>query len=485
MPVVYFLYAFLKGHNKDFYSKILLVLSSLFFYAWWNFLYLPILILSIAFNFYIGSLIFRWFKEKKNSVVILALGIIINLLILGYFKYSNFLVENLNLIPGFDIAIIEVVLPLGISFFTFQQITYLVDCFRGDTDNYEILDYALFVSFFPQLIAGPIVHHKEMMPQFLKNKTLDIDRNIVLGIFIFTMGLFKKVLIADTFSTWATSGFDIAERLTLFDAWFTSLSYTFQLYFDFSGYSDMAIGLALLFNIRLPINFNSPYKSLNIQDFWNRWHITLSRFIREYLWDPISLQMTRYAFNSHCGSSMNFFYTIFVPITFSFFWIGLWHGAGWNFIIFGLFHGFGIIVFNLWKRVGIKLYRPISWFITFMYVNIGWIFFRAESFSDATKVLSGMFGYNGIQLPSIFEGRFEFLSSLPVSYGWFLSNINGTLLTPLFITLGFFIVLFFKNSNEQIENLEINYKTAFIASFLFSASVFSLTKPAEFLYFNF
>ena len=207
---------------------------------------------------------------------------------MGYFKYADFFILNANFIFGSEFEFLKLTLPLAISFFTFQQIAYLVDSYKGETKEYDFLSYALFVSFFPQLIAGPIVHHKEMMPQFakLKNKVKN-HGNILLGLFIFSMGLFKKVVIADTFAVYATQGFDKMEVLEFFTAWQTSLSYTFQLYFDFSGYCDMAIGAALLFNIRLPINFNSPYKACDIQDFWRRWHITLGRFLRDYIYIPL------------------------------------------------------------------------------------------------------------------------------------------------------------------------------------------------------
>lgn len=227
-------------------------------------------------------------SKTISRKTILIFGIVFNLSLLGYFKYTDFFLSNFNGIFGADIPLMHIALPLAISFFTFQQIAYLVDSYRNETKEYDFLNYALFVTFFPQLIAGPIVHHKEMMPQFAStwNKVKNY-KNIALGIFIFSIGLFKKVVIADTFAVWATNGFDKAEVLTFFEAWATSLSYTFQLYFDFSGYTDMAIGAALLFNIKLPINFNSPYKATNIQDFWRRWHITLSRFLRDYVYIPL------------------------------------------------------------------------------------------------------------------------------------------------------------------------------------------------------
>jgi alginate O-acetyltransferase complex protein AlgI len=265
LPITFFIYFAIKSEQI---SKLFLLFASLFFYSWWNILYLPILLASISINYILGLQL-----TKKKNKKLLFVGISGNLALLGYFKYSDFFIENINFIFNSETELLNIALPLAISFFTFQQIAYLIDSYREDTKEYSFLNYSVFVSFFPQLIAGPIVHHKEMMPQFERKKKIDFE-NISLGLFIFSIGLFKKVVIADTFAVWANGGFSGVD-LDFFEAWVTSLSYTFQLYFDFSGYADMAIGLALLFNIRLPINFNSPYKALNIQDFWRRWHITL------------------------------------------------------------------------------------------------------------------------------------------------------------------------------------------------------------------
>ena len=238
----------------------------------------------MLFNYVIGNSLNSGESHHRFSKKgLLAFGIVSNIVLLGYFKYTDFFIDNFNLAFNTNADLLNLALPLAISFFTFQQISYLVDSYRQETKEYDFLNYALFVTFFPQLIAGPIVHHKEMMPQFAKTRNkIKNYRNIAMGLFIFSIGLFKKVVIADTFAVWATQGFDVATTLNLFEAWATSLSYTFQLYFDFSGYTDMAIGLALLFNIKLPINFNSPYKATDIQDFWRRWHITLSRFLKDY-----------------------------------------------------------------------------------------------------------------------------------------------------------------------------------------------------------
>ena len=283
LPITFFIYFYLNKIRLIEASKGFLVVASLFFYSWWNVIYLPLILISMLFNYTIGTSltkekIFRKVSKKK----LLTIGILGNIGLLGYFKYSDFFIGNLNFLFNSEVPLLHLALPLAISFFTFQQIAYLVDSYRKETSEYDFLNYAVFVAFFPQLIAGPIVHHKEMMPQFARLRNSIINyQNIALGLFIFSMGIFKKVVIADTFAVWATNGFDYAEILTFIEAWIVSLSYTFQLYFDFSGYTDMAIGVALLFNIKLPINFNSPYKATNIQDFWRRWHITLSRFLKD------------------------------------------------------------------------------------------------------------------------------------------------------------------------------------------------------------
>lgn len=289
LPFSFFTYFYLLQKRLVLGAKGFLVLASLFFYSWWNVSYLPIILFSMLINYIIGSSLNENIKNiRVNKKTLLCFGILINIGMLSYFKYSDFLIENVNFILKTSIPLLHLILPLAISFFTFQQIAYLVDSYNGETTEYDFINYCLFVTFFPQLIAGPIVHHAEMMPQFASKWNLVKNyKNIATGLFIFSVGLFKKVVIADTFSQWATSGFDNAPVLNFFEAWGVSLSYTFQLYFDFSGYTDMAIGAALLFNIKLPINFNSPYKALDIQDFWKRWHITLTRFLRDYIYIPL------------------------------------------------------------------------------------------------------------------------------------------------------------------------------------------------------
>lgn len=390
---------------------------------------------------------------------LLVFGISFNLLLLGFFKYTDFLLDNFNGIFGANIPLPHIVLPIGISFFTFTQIAYLVDSYRKEASEYDLIRYILFVSYFPHLLAGPILHHKEMMPQFANKWNMAIRwRNIALGLFIFSIGLFKKVVIADTFAVWANAGFDSSSSLNLIEAWATSLSYTFQLYFDFSGYTDMAIGMSLLFNIHLPINFNSPYKALSIQDFWRRWHMTLSRFLRDYLYIPL-------------GGNRKGKFRTYNNLIITFILGGLWHGAGWTFVFWGLLHGVALAIHRAWSELGFKMNRILAWFITFNFINITWVFFRAKELDDAVRVLKAMLGLDGLgQLREI------------VSF--------GEIAKPdlLFIVLSFitaFAGFFFRNSSQYFYDKKIDSKIAIYSSFLFAVAVLHLSKISQFLYFNF
>jgi len=474
LPIVFFLYFYLNKKRLTIASKSVLVAGSLFFYSWWNILYLPLILSSILVNYVIGSLLSRNNDNNKFSKKsFLFFGVVFNLLLLGYFKYSDFLIENINSVFNANLSLLYLTLPLAISFFTFQQIAYLVDSYRNKTKEHDFLNYIVFVTFFPQLIAGPIVHHKEMMPQFLctKNKIIN-HKNIVLGIFIFSIGLFKKVVIADTFSVWASVGFDVNQQLHLFEAWFTSLSYTFQLYFDFSGYTDMAVGLALLFNIKLPLNFNSPYKSTNIQDFWRRWHITLSRFLRDYLYVPLG------------GSRVKDF-KIYNNLMITFLVGGIWHGAGWTFIFWGFLHGIALIIHRIFTYSGIRISRFLAWFITFNFINISWVFFRAREWEDAIKVIKGMLGLSGVMLPNIFRELLQFNDASGIKFGDIYTNFYGDSDMLVWIILGFFLVLFFNNSNQMLSQFKMSNKMLIFIAFTLSIGLMNISKTSEFLYFNF
>ncbi len=376
-----------------------LVLMSLAFYGWWNPVYLGLIVASMGFNYRVGVALGRLETGSTSARRLLAFGVTADLLLLGYYKYANFFVDNWNAVSGAGLSVGEVVLPLGISFFTFTQIAYLVDAYRGEAREYNPVHYALFVTYFPHLIAGPVLHHKEMMPQFGKESIyrFNID-HFTAGTVYFLMGLFKKVVIADGISGFASPMFMAAgsgQAVSTLDAWGGTLAYTFQLYFDFSGYSDMAIGLAMMMGIRLPINFNSPYKALNISDFWRRWHMTLSRFLRDYLY--IALGGNRH------GSArryVNLFLTMLLG--------GLWHGAGWTFVIWGALHGIYLVINHGWQALcraaghcfGLDSApgRVAARAITFIAVVVGWVFFRADDLDSATRILNAMAGAGEFEL---------------------------------------------------------------------------------------
>ncbi|AEP09633.1 MBOAT family O-acyltransferase [Micavibrio aeruginosavorus] len=470
LPITFFVYFILTKQRLFTAAKAFLAGSSLFFYSWWSVAYLPLILISMIVNFSIGSILTADDSGKKRHGIksrkaMLIAGLAFNLGLIGYFKYADFFVTNVNAIAGTDIPALHVILPLAISFYTFQQIAYLVDSYDRQTKEYDFLSYVIFVTFFPQLIAGPIIHHKEIMPQFASRwNMVKRYRNIAVGLFIFSVGLFKKVIIADSFAQWATAGFDGAQTLTFFEGWATSLSYTFQIYFDFSGYTDMAIGAALLFNIRLPQNFNSPYKATSIQDFWKRWHMTLSKFLRDYLYIPLG--GNRYGLPRTC---VNLFATFILG--------GLWHGASWMFIIWGALHGMALIVHRLWQVTKLRIPTFIAWFLTFNFINVTWVFFRATNMESAQKVLSAMLDIKTI---SISENMF--------------AAINGKMDEILIATVLAFAITLFAKNNAQIESFlrhnaaTLKARCCYVAAGLMLAiSLFMIGQigKSEFLYFNF
>jgi D-alanyl-lipoteichoic acid acyltransferase DltB (MBOAT superfamily) len=396
LPCVLIGYFALSSRRGPRWGTGWLVVASLLFYGYWNPVYIFLLTGSVVVNFVIGSLLSQ---EKHRSRGWLTLGIVLNLGCLGYFKYTHFILNNLHSLADFSLDVGSIALPLAISFFTFQQITYLVDIYRGEVKNGKFSDYCLFVTFFPQLIAGPIVHHREMMPQFLdrSNSTLDYG-NVATGLSLFAMGLFKKVVIADGVAEYANPVFALAHEgfaVTFLDAWLGAFAFTFQIYFDFSGYSDMALGLARMFNIRLPVNFDSPYQARSITDFWRRWHMTLTRFLRDYIYIPLG--------GNRRGESRRYGNVMTTMLL-----CGLWHGASWNFVIWGGLNGFYLVVNRAWQRVCgafsgknplVLLVHKGAWVITLAGVILGWVLFRAETLDGAWQIYRGMFGLNGVSLP--------------------------------------------------------------------------------------
>lgn len=468
LPIVWVLY-YILGRLHIPFAKTWLLVTSLFFYGYWNLAYLPLILVSMVINYTIGMFLGKD-RAKAYRKAILSVGIVFNVGLLGYYKYYDFFVENINVVFGSGFVLKEILLPLAISFYTFQQIAYLVDSYRLETKEYNFLNYGLFVSFFPQLIAGPIVHHSQVMEQFSDKKSYRINyEHISQGLLIFAIGLFKKVAIADTFAEWANAGYSDVGGLSLVDSWITTLSYTLQLYFDFSGYSDMAIGLALLFNIRLPLNFNSPYKARDIQDFWRRWHITLSHFLTTYIYIPLG---------GNRKGKVRTYVNIFIIFLVS----GIWHGAGWTFLIWGVMHGLASIICRYWKLAGFKMNAILAWVVTFLFVHFAWVFFRALTFADAISVLKAMFGFNGTGLPG---GLARVFTELDKS--WFTSFPFQAHSVELAVTLGIGLLItwFAKNSTEIMYETKRNLIMAVFAAALLFYSVMQLQEVSEFLYFNF
>jgi alginate O-acetyltransferase complex protein AlgI len=374
-----------------------LVVVSLYFYAYWNPIYLILLLLSITFNFSIGRILSRDDHWKTRGVFIFGVGV--NLALLAYFKYTNFFIDNVNSAFSTQWDIGDIILPLAISFYTFTQIAYLVDAWRGNAKEYNFLHYCLFVSFFPHLIAGPILHHRQIIPQFTNIENLTPKwSNFAVGISIFALGLFKKTVIADNLSQYVGAAYDpaaLGTDIDFFQAWGSTLAYTFQLYFDFSGYSDMAIGASRVFGIQLPINFFSPYKATSMIDFWRRWHMTLSQFLRDYLY--IALGGNR---KGKYRRYVNLFLTMLLG--------GLWHGAGWPFVIWGALHGAYLIINHGWRNLmnllgwnpsRLFLYREFCWFLTFTAVVFSWVYFRAPTLEQANQIALAMLGGSGFDIP--------------------------------------------------------------------------------------
>lgn len=389
-----------------------LVVASFVFYGYWNPSYLVLIIGSIIVNFYLGQYLSQPRRGRKAGLII---GITVNLAFLGYYKYLGFFTVNLNALLGTDWNVVNVVLPLAISFFTFQQLSFLVDAYQGKTKDYNFLHYCLFVTFFPQLIAGPIVHHKEMLPQFDQRKNLhQLSYNMMVGLSIFAVGLFKKTVLADQLSHYVSPVFDRPDEMASLDfvrAWSSTLAYTFQLYFDFSGYSDMAIGIARMFGIILPINFFSPYKSLNIIDFWRRWHITLSRFLRDYLY---------FALGGNQKGKIRRYVNLFLTMLLG----GLWHGASWNFVIWGGLHGSYLMMNHGWRAVMKPfnlghsfVYKACAGLLTFLAVVLAWVYFRAPTLESANHIVAAMLGMQGIGLPSGILNRLGSLSATLSQWG--------------------------------------------------------------------
>ena len=458
-----------------------LLFASVFFYGWWDVRYVSLLLGSILFNYTIGS-IMQADQGKKLTVsrkAIFMFGIVANLSLLGYFKYADFFIGTINSVTGSSTPLLIIVLPLGISFFTITQIAFLVDTYEGLAEERNLLHYALFVTFFPHLLAGPILHHKDMMPQFarLRNKVLNY-RHLSTGLFLFMLGMFKKVVIADTIGPLANAGFLNSATIPLIDAWVASFAYTAQLYFDFSGYSDMALGVGWMFNIRLPANFNSPYQATSIIDFWKRWHMTLTNFITTYVYAPIVRSFSRITFSASLGA-------IFLSMLIS----GFWHGAGWTFILWGAMHGAALVLNHCWRKLKIRLPAIPAWLLTFGFVNFSMVIFRAKDMGEAWRMLKAMTGGNGIVLPASWLNILPWMSEYGVTSGKVLKAIDGHAdVLLLFAALAFAALGKFNSLRyaepQQFQPSRLN-QALLVGMILVNLFFLNSIRAKEFLYFGF
>ena len=520
LPTSLLIFYRISKFGKKNFQVFWLVVASLIFYGWWNPPYLILLLLSMAVNYSLSIALnaCHFSNQEKQGNLLLTLGVLLNLGLIGYYKYFNFFIDNLNSAIGLSLNVQYILLPLGISFYTFQQISYLVDSRDGETKGDSFLQYCLFVSFFPQLIAGPIVTHSEMIPQFSKPKLFRFNsEDFTVGLTIFSMGLFKKVIFADQIALYSTPIFEAAAQgvsITFWEGWVGALAYSLQIYFDFSGYSDMAIGLGRMFGFKLPLNFNSPYKATNIIDFWTRWHLTLTRFLTRYLYNPISLALSRRRIQQGkslikkgVGSFGAFLELVAVPTIITMFLAGLWHGAGWQYIIFGLLNGLYLTVNHGWhlirKRMGHNL-KSSHWLeqrlgqgLTLMGWIIALVFFRAPDVGTAIQVFEGMFGINGV---SVANGAI-FANQL-------LTNPKTGIAMIVFL---YAIALFFPNTQQWLANYQpaLGYRPipnqqpkwlvkiwdrwqwqpnlywAAITSAIAVGSILGLSQVSEFIYFQF
>jgi alginate O-acetyltransferase complex protein AlgI len=459
-------------------ARLFLLISSLAFMSLWNIYFAAVLIFSALFNYILGLALSSAIGAANNirKKIIFIAAISGNILLLGFFKYTNFFLTNINYCFSTQVSLLNLIIPVGISFYTFMQIAWLVDIYRHGGFRYSFIDYCLFVTFFPYVISGPIANHKEIIPQFESENAGKFNTaNLCRGLFIFAIGLFKKTAIADTLAIIANGGFDAASLLSFTEAWLTSLSFTMQLYFDFSGYTDMAIGIALVFNINIPANFNSPYKALDIREFWHRWHITLSRFLREYIYIPLGGNRS-----GEMKTLINLMLTFLIG--------GLWHGAAWTFVFWGFLHGLALVVNRLWMKTGFHLNKVFAWLLTFNFVNIAWIFFRAKNWDDAVNIIKGMAGFNGILIsPHQASNPFwQKLTVIGIRFGEWRAHLPNTENIVYFLCIALIpFVLLARNSNQLLEKFSPNWKNALAIVILMTCGLLLLNRTTAFLYFRF
>jgi len=448
---VFGLYRFCLNYNKVYASKIILILASFFFYAYGSGDFFPCFVVSVFFNYFLGTRLSKIERDRERRIV-LTVGILLNVALLAYYKYTDFVIFNINLFIDNPIPYKGIILPIGISFFTFQLIAFLVDSYRGETKGYNLIDYLLFITFFPQLIVGPIVHHKDVVPQYQKmGKKILSSKWFATGVFLFALGCAKKLGLADPMTIWAQRAFDNAQELNMLESWASSLTYTLSYYFDLSGYADMAIGLGMMFGITLPMNFNSPYKARNFADYWRRWHMTLSKFLGDYIF--------RNVYTKGKGNR-NFYWALFV----TFFISGFWHGAGWTFVVWGVVNGIFVIASHAMRINKLQLPFIVAWTLTFIGVVGTRTLFVSEDFNDAWHVLTQFVNFSTFTLTE---------------------NTYIGLKQPLYLLIGLILVLAFPNSHQLVEKFKPNTSFLLATVILMLIGLFNMSYVRGFLYFQF
>lgn len=479
-PICLIGYYVLTHVKKAVAAKVFLIVMSFWFYGYFNVSYLLIMICSIGGNYLFHRLLSR--RPRREAMVA---AVALNLGVLFYFKYYDFFISTVNTVFGTSAALRHILLPLGISFFTFQQISFVVDTYRGEVRDCPLVDYALFVSFFPQLIAGPIVNHSEMLPQFAKvGKTPLLWDRIAEGLGLFILGLAKKVLLADTFGVGVDYGYTNIELLGRMDAVVVILFYALQLYFDFSGYCDMARGIAKMFGMEIPVNFDSPYKAANIVDFWKRWHITLNRFFMKYVYIPL-------------GGNRKGAARMYLNLMIVFLLSGLWHGAGWNYLVWGAMHGVLYVLTRLWQRqvqphfgygrAARTIMTLVSRIALFLYVSVAWVYFRAESIAQANQMLStavrGKVQKMSMDLAECFQ----------VDELWYVIKVlhldnmaySRYILMWVLLAAGIYLSMIGSNAAQRMERARYRVWTTAVFAVLAVWCVLTFSEVSTFLYFNF
>lgn len=482
LPLTLLGYHSLYHFYNGFYALTFLIISSVLFYGLWNWQYVPLLLITLIINYVIVMQI----QTKKNNGFFL-FGVILNLFILGYFKYRNFFIENINLVSNYNFILTDLILPLGISFFLFQQIALLCDSRDKKIEVSSFLHFSSFIIFFPQLIAGPIVLYKEMIIQLnnIINNKAEIRYRFSLGLVIFVFGLCKKVIIADTLAPYANKAFENINKLTCIEAWLGALCYSLQLYFDFSGYSDMAIGLGLLFGLCLPVNFNTPFKSISMIDFWKRWHITMTRFFTNYLFSPIALLFGRYCYKKNIKGSSEFFMLLILPVMITFSLSGLWHGADWTYVIFGIINGLGLVINHIWKRSKIyKLPNVVGWLLTMITVLVSFVYFRADNLNEANLFLQKMFFNFSLVVPNWFAKYINIDIGLTANM-ILLPSLLSSLKLILILSFFGFLSIILPNIVMHKDKVKINWMIGFLTTSGFWVSLILMDTPQAFLYFTF